>query len=53
MRRRKHQHDAATNLEAARIILAEPEVYGGEEALAVRWAHAVVDAADLPQRRAA
>jgi hypothetical protein len=30
------------NLEAARLITSDPMRYGGEDALAIRWARAVV-----------
>jgi hypothetical protein len=30
------------NRDAARVILADVELYGGEESLAVRWAKVVV-----------
>jgi hypothetical protein len=42
----------ADNLQAALIIIAAPERFGGEEALAVRWARLVV-AAEKQERRAA
>ena len=35
--RRSEQHQQG-NIEAARLILTDVDKYGGEEALAVRWA---------------
>jgi len=35
-------HDRA-NLEAASVILADPERYGGEGSLLVRWARVVIE----------
>jgi hypothetical protein len=37
--RKKHKYEEQ-NLEAAEVILRDIERYGGEEALAVRWARA-------------
>jgi hypothetical protein len=49
------EHDR-NNLEAARLILTDPDHYGGDEALAVRWARRVVarlEPIPKPERRQA
>ena len=42
-RRRTADEHAATNLEIALLILTDTEGYGGETALAVRWARLVAE----------
>ena len=38
MKRSRQQSHAQTNLEAARIIAADTQKYGGPQSLLVRWA---------------